>query len=494
MKRRAFCFSAAAALALNAVPLRRAFAAAKGSSEVPAMSYSGKQIVLTAAEVDELRQSLRGPLLSAGQEGYESARKVWNGAFDRRPALIARCAGAADVTQAVRFASEHKLLLAVRGGGHSMSGQSVCEGGLMIDLSPMKSIRVDPLAKAARLEPGVLLGQFDREAQVFGLATTAGTVSHTGAAGLTLGGGFGRIARRFGLACDNFTGADLVTADGKFVRVSAHDNPELLWGLRGGGGNFGVVTSLEYRLHEVNPQMYGGSLIFPFVQGRDLLGSFSHFIAGASDHLYVDCAIVQTPDNQRVVVFDVCHSGTQAEAEQELAGLRKIGKPVVDGLRPVTYVDLQRAGDDDYPHGRRYYVKSGFVSGLSGSLIDTCVGYLEGAPLPGGVLVFVHQGGAIARVKRDATAFYHREAPHSVMLVAAWENAADTERNTQWLRTGWQAIEPHTDGFYVNDVAQDDAERRIRGTYGSNYPRLAALKRKYDPDNLFRLNANIKPG
>ena len=494
MKRRTFCLSAASTLALSTVSLRHAFAAAEGSTEVPAMSYSGKQLVLTAAEVDELRKSLRGQLLAQGQEGYEAARKVWNGAFDRKPALIARCAGAADVTQAVRFANQHKLLLAVRGGGHSLSGQSVCEGGLMIDLSPMKSIHVDPLAKSARLEPGVLLGQFDREAQAFGLATTAGTVSHTGAAGLTLGGGFGRIARRFGLACDNFTGADLVTANGKFVRVSAHDNPDLLWGLRGGGGNFGVVTSLEYRLHEVNPQMYGGSLVFPFVQGRKLLGSFSDFIAGASDHLYVDCAIVPTPDNQRVVVFDVCHSGTQAEAEKELAGLRKIGKPVLDALRPATYVDLQRAGDDDFPHGRRYYVKSGFVSGITTALIDTAVGYLEGAPPPGGILVFVHQGGAIARVKRDATAFYHREAPHSVMLVSAWENVADTERSTQWLRGGWQALEPHTDGFYVNDAAQDDPERRIRGTYGSNYPRLAALKRKYDPDNLFRLNANIKPG
>ena len=494
MKRRTFCASALSALALSALASRRAFAAAEVSTEVPVMGYAGKQIVLTAAEVDELRRSLRGQLLAPGQDGYDIARKVWNGAFDRKPALIARCAGAADVTQAVRFASAHQLLLAVRGGGHSMSGQSVCEGGLMIDLSPMKSIRVDPIAKSARLEPGVLLGQFDREAQAFGLATTAGTVSHTGAAGLTLGGGFGRIGRRFGLACDNLTGADLVTADGKFVRVNARDNAELLWGLRGGGGNFGVATSLEYQLHEVSPQMYGGPLIFPFVQARELLGSFSRFIAGASDHLYVDCAIVQTPDNQRIVAFDVCHSGTQAEAEKELAGLRKIGKPVVDALRPATYVELQSAGDANYPHGRRYYVKSGFISGITTSLVDTVVGYLDSAPLPGGILAFTHQGGAIARVKRDATAFYHREAPHSVMQVAWWDDAKDTEHSMQWLRSGWQAIEPHTDGFYVNDVAQDDAERRIRGTYGSNYPRLAALKRRYDPANLFRMNANIKPG
>jgi FAD/FMN-containing dehydrogenase len=494
VKRRTFCASALSSLALSAVPLRRAFAAAAGSAEVPVMGYAGKQIVLTGAEVDELRASLRGQLLTPGQEGYDAARRVWNGAFDRKPALIARCAGAADVTEAVRFASAHQLLVAVRGGGHSLSGQSVCDGGLMIDLSPMKSIRVDPIARTARLEPGVLLGQFDREAQAFGLATTAGTVSHTGAAGLTLGGGFGRIGRRFGLACDNLRAADLVTADGKFVRASDQDNAELLWGLRGGGGNFGVVTSFEYRLHEVKPLMYGGSLVLPYVEPRALLGSFSHFIAGASDDLYVDCAIVQTPDGKRIVAFDVCHSGTRAEAEKELAGLRKFGKPLVDGLRPITYVDLQCAGDADYPHGRSYYIKSGFVSGITPAIVDTVVGYLDGALLPGGVMLFSHQGGAISRVKPEATAFFHRAAPHSAMMIASWDDTKQAERSTQWVRSGWQAIEPHTNGFYVNEVSADDSERRIRGTYGTNYPRLAALKRRYDPNNLFRMNANIKPG
>jgi FAD/FMN-containing dehydrogenase len=494
VKRRTFCISALSSLALSAVPLRRAFAAAEASADVPAMGYSGKQITLKGAEIDELRGSLRGQLLTSGQDGYEAARKVWNGAFDRKPALIARCAGAADVTEAVRFASAHQLLLAVRGGGHSLSGQSVCDGGLMIDLSPMKSIRVDPIARTARLEPGVLLGQFDREAQAFGLATTAGTVSHTGAAGLTLGGGFGRIGRRFGLACDNLRSADLVSAGGKFVRANDQDNADLLWGLRGGGGNFGIVTSFEYRLHELNPLVYGGSLVFPYVEPRALLGSFSDFIAGASDNLYTDCAIVQTPDGKHIVALDVCHSGTQAEAERELAGLRKIGKPLVDALGPVKYVDLQRAGDGNYPHGRSYYVKSGFVSGITPAIVDAMVDYLEGASLPGGVMLFSHQGGAISRVKPDATAFFHRAAPHSAMMIAWWDDAKEAEPSTQWIRKGWQAIEPHTNGFYVNEVAADDSERRIRGTYGTNYPRLAALKRRYDPNNLFRLNANIKPG
>jgi FAD/FMN-containing dehydrogenase len=494
MKRRTFCVAAASSLALGSLSLRRAFAGTDSSPDIPAMGYSGKQTVLKGSEVDALRASLRGQLLSAGQDGYEAARKVWNGAFDRKPALIARCAGAADVTQAVRFASAHQLLVAVRGGGHSLSGQSVCEGGLMIDLAPMKSIRVDPLARTARLEPGVLLGQFDREAQAFGLATTAGTVSHTGAAGLTLGGGFGRIGRRFGLACDNLTAADVVTADGRFVRASATDNPDLLWGLRGGGGNFGVVTSFEYRLHQVTPLMYGGSLVFPYVEPRALLASFSHFIAGASDNLYTDCAIVQTPDGKRIVAFDVCHSGTQAEAEKELAGLRKMGTPLVDALRPINYVDVQSAGDASYPAGRRYYIKSGFVGGITPAVVDAVTGYLDGAPLPGGIVLFSHQGGAISRVKPDATAFFHRAAPHSVMVAAFWDDPLDAERSTQWTRNGWQVVEPHTDGFYVNEVSADDSERRIRGTYGTNYPRLAALKRRYDPDNLFRMNANIKPG
>jgi FAD/FMN-containing dehydrogenase len=418
---------------------------------------------------------------------------VWNGAFDRKPALIARCAGAADVTQAVNFARAHELLVAVRGGGHSLSGQSVCDGGLMIDLSPMKAIRVDPLAKTARVEPGVLLGQFDREAQAFGLATTAGTVSHTGAAGLTLGGGFGRIGRKYGLACDNLAAADVVTAGGRFVKTSAKENPDLLWGLRGGGGNFGVVTSFEYQLHPVTPTMLGGALVFPFAQPRALLRSFSDFIAGASDDLYVDAMVVPTPNGQRIIALDVCHCGPAAAAESELAQLRKIGKPLQDGLRPTSYVDLQRSADENYPIGRSYYIKSGFVKAITPQMIDAMVGYLEAAPFPSGVIGFSHHGGAIGRVKPEATAFWHREANHSVMMIGFWDDANGAERNTQWVRGGWKTLEPLTDGFYVNELAHDDTDRRVRGTYGANYSRLAALKKQYDPTNLFRMNANIKP-
>ena len=493
MKRRTFCASAIPALAMAAAPWQRLFAATGGAGEVPAIGAAGQQLLLRPSQLDELRAALRGQLLLPGQDGYDAARRVWNGAFDRKPALIVRCFGAADVVEAVDFARSNALLVAVRGGGHSLSGQSVCEGGMMIDLSPMKAIRVDPLAKTARLEPGVLLGQFDREAQAFGLATTAGTVSHTGAAGLTLGGGFGRIGRRFALACDNLLGADVVTAGGRFLKANAHENPDLLWGLRGGGGNFGVVTSFEYRLHAVDPMMHGGPLVFPFAGARALLRSFADFIARASDDLYVDVAIVPTPDGQRVVVFDVCHSGPASAAERELAQLRKLGQPLQDGLQPRPYVSIQRAGDDNYPAGRSYYIKSGFMRGITPRMIDAVVDYLEATPLPTGIVGFSHMGGAISRVKPEATAFWHREAQHSLMMIGFWDEAAAAERAMQWVRGGWKGFEPLTDGFYVNEMSYDEADRRIRGNYGGNYPRLAALKQQYDPANLFRMNANIKP-
>jgi FAD/FMN-containing dehydrogenase len=364
---------------------------------------------------------------------------------------------------------------------------------MMIDLSPMKAIRVDPASSTARLEPGVLLGQFDREAQAFGLATTAGTVSHTGAAGLTLGGGFGRIGRRFALTCDNLIAADVVTAGGRLIKAGEQEERGLLWGLRGGGGNFGIVTSFEYRLHPVEPRMYGGPLVFPLTGARALLRSFADFIAGASDELYVDVALVPTPDGQRVVVFDVCHSGDAAAAERELAQLRKLGQPLQDGVRPSTYVDIQRAGDDNYPAGRCYYIKSGFVQAITPRIADAVIDYVESAPLPTGIIEFSHMGGAISRVRPDATAFWHREAQHSLLMIGFWDQAAAAERAMQWVRAGWKNVEPLTNGFYVNELSYDEAGRRIRANYGDNYARLAALKRQYDPTNLFRLNANIRP-
>ena len=455
------------------------------------LSVSGIPVLRTS-DIKDLRDSLRGELLVPGQDGYDPARRLWNGAFDKKPAVIARCAGAPDVRRAVQFASANGLVIAVRGGGHSLSCQSVCEGGLMIDLSPMKGVTVDPIAQTARVEPGVLLGQFDRATEVYGLATTAGTVSHTGVAGLTLGGGFGRIGRRFGLTCDNLLAANVITAEGTLVRASEKDNADLLWGLRGGGGNLGVVTSFEYQLHSVTPTMIGGHLIFPFAGGRDLLSAYADFVAGASDEMYVDAAIIPTPDG-RILALDVCHSGTPAAAEKELTQLRRIGTPVHDGLASTTYVKLQCHLDANFPHGRGYYIKSGFVRTLTPQVIDAIVSHLDAHPLPTGVVNIVHQGGAISRVKPEATAFWHRDTSHSVMLIGFWDEPSVATRCMQWVKNGWRDLEPLTKGFYVNEIAHDDPANHVLGTYGQNYPRLLALKRRYDAGNLFRMNANVTP-
>jgi FAD/FMN-containing dehydrogenase len=478
MKRRSFCGAALSSAALAALP-ESALLAASATD-------------LRPTDIDELRASLTGQLLLPEQQEYESARKVWNGAFDRKPALIARCSNTNDVIHAVGFARQHRLVSAVRGGGHSFAGHSTCDGGLLIDLSEMDGIHVDAKSRTARVQPGVVLGQFDRETQARGLATTMGTVSLTGVGGLTLGGGFGRLARRFGLACDNLIGAEMVSADGRVVTASTSENSDLLWALRGGGGNFGIVTSFEYQLHSVAPAMHGGLLVFPFTQPRALLRSYADFIAGASDELFVMFDIVPTP-NGRIAALEVCHSGSKAAAERELAALRKVGKPLNDAVGPATYVALQRGIDKDYPAGRGYYLKSGFIRTITPALIDTLVGYLDAAPWRRGVASFIQHGGAIARVKPDATAYWHREAGHTVLLVGTWDEAADAERSTQWTRTGWGSLEPQTEGFYLNFMAPDDSDRRILRTYAANYARLTAIKKRYDPTNVFKLNANIKP-
>jgi len=490
MERRTFCKSGLAAVTAGLLPYGHLIAAPE--SDVPAIGLDGRELLLKPKDVEDFRRSLRGQLLRAGESGYDSARAIWNRAFDRKPALIARCAGAADVTAAVNFARTQGLLTAVRAGGHSLSGHSVCEGGLVIDLSSMSGIRVDPLGKRARIEPGVRLAQIDQEAQAFGLAVPLGTVSDTGAAGLTLGGGFGRLCRKYGLACDNLTGADVVTADGRFVKVSEKDNADLLWGLRGGGGNFGVVTSLEYRLHAVGPMVFGGTLVYPFSQARESLRSFSDFIATAPDELFVFVFLAPAPDHQRVVVFDVCYCGPVEAGAQVLAPLRMLGKPVKDSLAPAPYVALQSADDADNPPGR-YYIKGGYVHRITPELSNAMVDYLEHTPADNTVIAISQFGGAISRIKPAATAYWHREPNHEVIVLGFWDNAAGAEQTTQWVRGAWKTLARFTDGYYVNHGGYDESERRVHANYGDNYPRLVALKRRYDPQNLFRLNANIKP-
>jgi FAD/FMN-containing dehydrogenase len=462
-------------------------------NDVEAVTGAGKQILLKGSDVRDFAARLRGDLLLRESTGYDAARRIWNGAFDRRPALIARCTGAADVAETVKFAAANQLLLSVRGGGHSLSGQSVCEKGLMLDLSQMNGVRVDPSRRVASVEGGALLGALDRESLALGLATTAGTVSHTGVGGLTLGGGFGRLCRRFGLACDNVRGIDLVTADGKFLTASPQQNQDLFWGLRGGGGNFGVATSFEFQLHPVDPVMLGGDLMYSFEDAPAVLKFFFEFAAQAPDELNADIALVRTPDDKRFVHVEVCYSGKHADGEKVLAPLRQIRKPTLDRVAPTPYVQLQASNDANLRHGRRYYLKAGFVPKSSPAFIDTIIGIMADAKLPQVQAVSIpHGGGAIKRIKPRATAFAQRAADFNALLFTYWEDPAMNEAVSAWIRAAWAKLEPFTHGFYVNEFNPDD-EVRLNTTYGPNFQRMVDLKTKYDPTNLFRLNANVAP-
>ncbi len=495
MKRRSFVAAGLAALATASLRSRRACGTA-ASADLNAVGLEGTPLVLKGADIDELRSALRGELLGAAQAGYDQARRLWNPAFDRHPALIARCLGAADVKRAVSFAAAHGLLTAVRGGGHSFGGQSGCDGGLVIDLSPMRAVEIDPLTRRARVGGGALLANLDREAQGFGLATPAGVVADTGVAGLTLGGGIGRLGRKFGLSCDNLLGAEVITADGRWRRVSAAENPDLLWGLRGGAGNFGVVTEFIFGLHEVGP-LYGGTLSFPFDAGaRALLKGYTEFMAGAPDELYVGADIDSDEKGQRLMELDVSYYGTAQDAERVIAPLRKLGKPHEDSLAVASYVKLQ--GSDDAPgfSHQAIYLKGGLVKDMTPEFIDTVVGCLESTRLESVDLGFQPVAGAIGRVKPHDTAFWNRAASYSMHLLGMWKPDADrdtVERNKEWVRSSFARLEPLTHGRYVNITSGDDHDSHLSAAYGDNYPRLAALKKHYDPGNLFRLNANIKP-
>jgi hypothetical protein len=495
IKRRHFLRNSLAALPAAAFPWRTSWAAGDlaNGNDVEAITGDGKQLLLKAADVRDFAASLRGELLLRDSAGYESARHVWNGAFDRHPALIARCSGAADVMQAVKFAAANHLLVSVRGGGHSLSGQSVCEKGLMIDLSQMNGVRVDVGRKTATVEGGALLGALDREALAQNLVTTAGTVSHTGVGGLTLGGGFGRVGRRFGLTCDNVRAIDLVTADGKFLTASQQQNQELFWGLRGGGGNFGVATSFEYQLHPIDPIMVGGDLAYSWEDARAVLEFFFESAPGMPDELNVDASLVRLPNDERFLTFDICYCGPRDQADKVLAPLRQIRKPIRDEVKATPYVKLQTSGDVATAHGRKYYIKGGFVQKASAGLVDVAIATIGEANLPVvQVVVFPQGGGAYARVKPGATAFAQRAAPHNVFLFSAWEDPALSEPVGAWVKTTWPKIESHTFGFYVNEYNLEDAAR-LRDTYGVNFERLVALKTRVDPDNLFRMNANVTP-
>ncbi len=453
--------------------------------------------MISPSAIEKFNASLRGELLRPGDPGYDEARKIWNGMIEKRPALIARCTGVADVIFCVNFARENSLLVAVRGGGHNVAGNAVCDGGLVIDLTRMKGIRVDPARRTVRAEPGLTWREFDRETEVFGLATTGGQISTAGIAGLTLGGGWGYLARRYGLSCDNLLSADLVTANGEFLTASTVENADLFWGVRGGGGNFGVVTSFEYQLHAVGP-VFAGIVAYPIQKAKTVLELFRQVTSAAPDELACDIVLITLPDGTPIVGMNICYNGPIAEGERVVRPLRSAGSPVLDQVGPIPYTAAQQLLDSFYPSGLQSYWKSSFLKEISDEAIDTMVANCAKRPTPICHGIIEHQlGGAVRRVDRDATAFGQRDAEYSFMSLGVCAEAADAEKCARWAREFWDAMQPwSTGGVYVNYLGReaDEGSERIKAAYGSEkYARLVALKNKYDPGNLFRLNQNIKP-
>jgi FAD/FMN-containing dehydrogenase len=449
-----------------------------------------------------LRGRFRGALLRPGEEGYDEARRVWNGAVDRRPALIARCAGADDVTLAVRFARERDLPASVRGGGHAVAGHAVVDGGVMIDLSLMKAVRVDPGGRTARAAGGVLLGELDRATQQFGLATPSGIVSHTGIGGLTLGGGLGYTMRRFGLTVDNLLGVDLVTADGEAVHVDAWTEPELFWGLRGGGGNFGVATAFTYRLHQLGPMVLGGPVFWALEDAAEVLGAVRELAPSAPDELGIVLFLRLDPPNPAlppelpgtpVLGLNLVWAGDPAAGRAAVAPWRRIGRPLADLVRPAPYLFVQSSLDAGNPHGLHYYWRSQRVPDLTEAVVDRLAGLAGSITSPLSYVAGFAMGGAVTRVDGDATAVGEREAGYELSIVAAWPPPDPSpERHVAWVRGGSEALSPYRTGVFSHFLS-DEGPAGVEDVYGDRLKRLTALKDRWDPANVFRHNANIPP-
>ncbi len=447
---------------------------------------------LDSEALRKLEASLRGELIHPRHPSYDAARVVYNAMVDKRPAAIVRCKEVSDVIRAIDFARSHNLLVAVRGGGHNVAGKALCDDGLVIDLSAMKGIQVDPTVSLARAEGGLTWGEFDRETQAFGLATTGGFISTTGIAGLTLGGGLGWLMRKYGIACDNLLSVQIVTADGEVRTANAAENPDLFWGVRGGGGNFGVVTSFEYQLHPVG-QMLAGVVFFPLQQAASALRFYRDFIANAPDELMAYAVFLTAPDGNRVFAIPVCYVGPLEEADNAVRPLREFAGPAANSLAPMAYTQIQSMFDAGFPAGRQHYWKSSFLRELSDKAIDTMVDHFGRVPSPYTAVAIEPFGGAVTRVGVEETAFPHRVASFSLVLVGMWMDRAEAEANIRWVRDYWNAMQPFaTDAVYVNYLDTDDSAR-VRAAYGPTFRRLRELKEKYDPDNFFRVNQNIGP-
>jgi len=449
----------------------------------------------------------RGQLITVGQSDYDTVRAVWNGAVDRRPRLIARCSGSADVAAAVRFARDHDLEIAVRGGGHNVAGTAVCDEGIVIDLSMMRAVSVDATRRTAAVHGGALWGDVDHETQAHGLATAGGIVGHTGVAGLTLGGGLGWLMRKHGLTVDNLLAADVVTAEGSIIRASADEHPDLFWALRGGGGNFGVVTSFRFALHPVGPTVMAGPVFWAADDTIDVLRFYRDFVAGAPDELGTVVRLGTVPPFPAIpedfhwrpaIAVASCYAGDVEEGERAVRDLRRFGTPLVDLVEPKPYVAHQGAIDETVPHGWHYYWKATNLTGLSNAVISVVADHAYTASSPRSYAVMFHMGGAVSRILHDATAYAGRDVAHNIVIEGVWlpeESGQHATAETAWARGFLDALEPHREGVYVNFLDSDDDTSRVREAYGDRiYRRLAGVKAKYDPDNAFHHNKNIPPG
>lgn len=449
-----------------------------------------------ADAVIELASKFSGQLLQPTDAGYEEERKVHNGLVNKRPALIARCRGVADVVDAVALARKVNLEVAVRGGGHNVAGRATVDGGLMIDLLPMKGIHVDPSARTARAQGGVTWSELNRETQLHGLAVTGGVVSSTGIAGLTLGGGIGWLMGKYGLALDNLRSVELVTADGRVLRASKDGEADLFWAVRGGGGNFGVATSFEYQLHPVGPTITGGLVTHPFDRARDVLRFFRDFTASLPDEFMVVAGLIHAPDGSgtKLAAMVTCHCGSLAAGETAVRPLKQFGSPVMDAIGPVPYCQLNGMLDAAYPKGALNYWKSSFLAQMSDDAIDTMIECFARCPTPMGQLLLEHFHGAVTRVGVSDTAFPHRAAGYNLVVLSEWMASADTDRCIAWARETYAAMEPFVaSARYVNYLGDDETGDATAAAYGPNYRRLQELKKKYDPSNFFHMNQNIRP-
>jgi FAD/FMN-containing dehydrogenase len=439
-----------------------------------------------------LRQTIRGELVVPDDPGYDQARRVWNGMVDKRPVAVIYCADTDDVITAVNFARSRNLLVAVRAGGHNVAGSSVCNGGVVIDVSRMKRIEVDPMRRAARAQAGLNLGEFDAATQSHGLATTMGVNADTGIAGLTLGGGFGKLGRKHGLTCDNLVAAEIVTADGRLLRASATENMDLFWALRGGGGNFGIVTTFEYKLFPVGPLLLAGSVLHAYNDARAAMRFYHAFASTAPDELSLDAALVTAPSGERFFSISACYIGPMDEGDHVLKPLREYGTPVEDRIAPISYLQIQSAGDSIFPRGRRYFWKAQFMREITDGAIDVLLASYATAPIES-LVVLQQVGGAISRVPIADTPYANRDALYDCFPISIWDNSAEDAPHIRWARDLWDAMRPFaTGGVYANNLGEEGSDR-VQAAYGENYPRLVAVKNKYDPTNFFRLNQNIKP-